>query len=48
VGAYAATKFGLVGLNEALMKELAPQGIKVTAICPSWVWLVIRCFRRAL
>jgi NAD(P)-dependent dehydrogenase (short-subunit alcohol dehydrogenase family) len=37
VGAYAATKFGLVGLNEALMKELAPQGIKVTAICPSWV-----------
>jgi NAD(P)-dependent dehydrogenase (short-subunit alcohol dehydrogenase family) len=27
----------LVGLNEALMKELAPQGIKVTAICPSWV-----------
>ena len=36
-GAYAATKFGLLGINEALMKELAPQGIKVTAICPSWV-----------
>lgn len=37
VGAYCATKFGVVGLNEALMKELAPKGIKVTAICPSWV-----------
>ena len=36
-GAYAASKFGLLGINEALMKELAPQGIKVTAICPSWV-----------
>jgi short-subunit dehydrogenase len=36
-GGYAATKFGLVGLNEALYKELSPHGIKVTAICPGWV-----------
>lgn len=36
-GGYAATKFGLVALNEALYKELSPHGIKVTAICPGWV-----------
>jgi NAD(P)-dependent dehydrogenase (short-subunit alcohol dehydrogenase family) len=36
-GAYAASKFGLVGLTESLYRELAPKGIKVTAICPSWV-----------
>ncbi len=37
LGGYAASKFGLVGFNEALYKELAPLGIYVTAICPSWV-----------
>ncbi len=36
-GAYAASKFGLVGLNESLYRELTPQGIKVTALCPAWV-----------
>ncbi|MCG8436249.1 MAG: SDR family oxidoreductase [Gammaproteobacteria bacterium] len=36
-GAYAASKFGMIGLNEALFKELAPYGVKVTALCPSWV-----------
>jgi NAD(P)-dependent dehydrogenase (short-subunit alcohol dehydrogenase family) len=36
-GAYSATKFGLMGLNEALFRELAEEGIKVTAIGPSWV-----------
>ena len=36
-GAYSAAKFGLVGLSESLHRELAPQGIKVTALCPSWV-----------
>jgi 3-oxoacyl-[acyl-carrier protein] reductase len=36
-GAYAATKFGLVGLSESLYRELAPLGIRVTALCPSWV-----------
>jgi short-subunit dehydrogenase len=36
-GVYAASKFGLVGLNEALYRELSPLGIKVTALCPGWV-----------
>ncbi len=35
VGGYCATKFGLVGLNEALQKELATNHVKVTALCPS-------------
>ncbi len=36
-GGYCATKFGLVGLNESLYRELTPQGINVTALCPAWV-----------
>ena len=36
-GAYCASKFGLVGLSESLYKEVAPYGIKVTTLCPSWV-----------
>jgi NAD(P)-dependent dehydrogenase (short-subunit alcohol dehydrogenase family) len=36
-GAYSASKFGLVGLSESLYRELCPLGIKVTALCPSWV-----------
>jgi len=36
-GAYGASKFGLVGLNESLYRELAASGISLTAICPSWV-----------
>jgi short-subunit dehydrogenase len=36
-GAYGASKFGLVGLNESLYRELAISGISLTAICPSWV-----------
>lgn len=36
-GGYCASKFGLVGLNESLYRELVPQGIKVTALCPAWV-----------
>lgn len=35
--AYSASKFGLVGLSEALYRELTPLGIKVTALCPSRV-----------
>jgi NAD(P)-dependent dehydrogenase (short-subunit alcohol dehydrogenase family) len=31
---YCASKFAVVGLSEALGAELAPHGIKVTAICP--------------
>ncbi len=36
-GAYSASKFGLVGLNESMYKELVPLGIRVTALCPGWV-----------
>jgi short-subunit dehydrogenase len=36
-GAYSASKFGMVGLSESLYRELTPQGIKVTALCPGWV-----------
>ncbi len=36
-GAYGASKFGLVGLSESLYRELAPRGIKVTTLCPSWI-----------
>lgn len=37
VGSYCASKFALVGYSSSLTQELAPFGIKVTAICPSWV-----------
>ncbi len=37
LGGYAASKFGVIGLNEALYQELASYGIYVTAICPNWV-----------
>lgn len=36
-GAYSASKFGMVGLSEALYRELNPLGISVTALCPGWV-----------
>ncbi|MEE8580463.1 MAG: SDR family NAD(P)-dependent oxidoreductase [Myxococcota bacterium] len=34
LSAYATSKFGVLGLSEALRDELAPHGIGVTAICP--------------
>lgn len=34
---YCASKFAVVGLGEALQQELAPDGIKVTTIAPSFV-----------
>ncbi len=34
IGAYNATKFGLRGLSESLMKEVRADGIKVTCIYP--------------
>ncbi len=37
VGGYSASKFALVGYSEALAQEVAGFGIKVTALCPSWV-----------
>jgi short-subunit dehydrogenase len=33
-GAYASTKFAVVGLSEALRAELIPFGIGVTVVCP--------------
>jgi 3-oxoacyl-[acyl-carrier protein] reductase len=36
-GFYSASKFGLVGLNESLYRELAKSNVKVTALCPGWV-----------
>jgi NAD(P)-dependent dehydrogenase (short-subunit alcohol dehydrogenase family) len=35
VGYYNATKFAVDGFSDALSKELAPLGIKVTVVCPS-------------
>lgn len=35
VGHYNGTKFAVDGLSEALAKETAPLGIKVTVVCPS-------------
>lgn len=37
LGGYAASKFGLMGLNDSLHQELATYGIFVTAICPNLV-----------
>jgi len=33
-GAYCATKFAMVGLDDSLRVELAPWGIRVTTVCP--------------
>ncbi|MBK6697563.1 MAG: SDR family NAD(P)-dependent oxidoreductase [Myxococcales bacterium] len=33
---YNATKFAVVGLSEALLQELAPHGVGVTVLCPSF------------
>ena len=35
--AYTATKFGVVGLSEALRAELAPRGIGVSVLCPGFI-----------
>ena len=37
LSAYSATKFGVVGLSQGMHKELADEGIQVTALCPGFV-----------
>ena len=37
LAAYSATKFGVVGLSQALHRELSGEGIQVTAFCPGFV-----------
>jgi meso-butanediol dehydrogenase / (S,S)-butanediol dehydrogenase / diacetyl reductase len=34
---YCASKFGVVGLTQALAKEVAPSGVTVNAVCPGVV-----------
>ena len=34
LGAYATSKFAVVGFSEALREELGPLGVGVTTICP--------------
>jgi NAD(P)-dependent dehydrogenase (short-subunit alcohol dehydrogenase family) len=34
---YSATKFGVVGYTQAMNKELGPEGIRSTALCPGFV-----------
>ena len=37
MGAYHASKAGLLGLVRALADELGPRGITVNAVCPGWI-----------
>ncbi len=34
---YSATKHGLIGLTQAMNRELGPRGVKSTALCPAFV-----------
>jgi meso-butanediol dehydrogenase/(S,S)-butanediol dehydrogenase/diacetyl reductase len=35
--AYSSSKFGVVGLTQAMASELAPKGIRVNCVCPAFV-----------
>jgi NAD(P)-dependent dehydrogenase (short-subunit alcohol dehydrogenase family) len=37
LAAYSATKFGVVGLSQAMHREFGQEGIQVTALCPGFV-----------
>ncbi|MBM4331598.1 MAG: SDR family oxidoreductase [Deltaproteobacteria bacterium] len=38
IGAYCASKFGVLGLTQVLAKELGRHLITVNAVCPGYVW----------
>ncbi|MCP4904162.1 MAG: SDR family NAD(P)-dependent oxidoreductase [bacterium] len=35
--AYSSSKFGVVGLTQALASEVAPKGVRVNCVCPAFV-----------
>ena len=37
LGAYCASKFGVLGLTQAVAVEAAPQGVRVNAVCPATI-----------
>ena len=37
LAAYSATKFGVVGLTQAMHREMSTDGIQATALCPGFV-----------
>jgi NAD(P)-dependent dehydrogenase (short-subunit alcohol dehydrogenase family) len=38
IGAYCASKFGVIGLTQVLAKELGRYAITVNAVCPGYIW----------
>ena len=38
IGAYCASKFGVIGLTQVMAKELGRYSITVNAVCPGYIW----------